>query len=195
MQQIDVSAFTPDQLDDWLAFFDGPAFADNPDWSTCYCRCFLFGEKGWPAWDAACESGQNRPAMVDEARAGRVDGMLARREGKVVGWIHAGPAERFTSPTGPIVAPEVGLAAIVCFVVAPDERGKGVARALLRGALGELAGRGFTAVEARAQPESSESAAHQFTGPLALYRSEGFVEVGAAGDRVRLRRELRGDVA
>ena len=30
----------PDRILDFLRFFDGDAFRDNPKWSTCYCQCF-----------------------------------------------------------------------------------------------------------------------------------------------------------
>ena len=38
---ITVGRLSPATRDDYLAFFDherGPAFADNPEWATCYCQ-------------------------------------------------------------------------------------------------------------------------------------------------------------
>jgi len=32
---------TPSLRDDFLLFFDHVAFADNPDWSDCYCTSLL----------------------------------------------------------------------------------------------------------------------------------------------------------
>lgn len=76
----DIRALTPGLLTDWLAFFDGDAFADNPGWGACYCRCYLFGNRGMDAWDAACASPvENRAAMIERIRAGTVDGLLAYR--------------------------------------------------------------------------------------------------------------------
>jgi len=40
MADVVIQPLTPDLLGDWLAFFDQDAFADNPDWSGCYCQWF-----------------------------------------------------------------------------------------------------------------------------------------------------------
>ena len=37
---IDVVPLSPARLDDFMAFFEGEAFSDNPKWSSCYCQCF-----------------------------------------------------------------------------------------------------------------------------------------------------------
>jgi hypothetical protein len=37
---VQVRALTPEFLPDFLKFFDGTAFSDNPGWSSCYCQCF-----------------------------------------------------------------------------------------------------------------------------------------------------------
>jgi len=180
----------PRRADDWLAFFDGPAFADNPEWSRCYCRCFLFGGGGFERWDAACANeGENRGVMAERVRAGTVDGLLAYREGRVVGWLHFGPTDRFHTPIDILRPVEDGVASIVCFVVAPEARRSGVARALLREACAELGRRGFTAVDGR-PAVSAEGDMHEFMGPLGLYLSEGFVLAETGEKRHRVRRVL-----
>ena len=38
-----IERLTPARGDDYLRFFDhehGPAFADNPEWATCYCHYY-----------------------------------------------------------------------------------------------------------------------------------------------------------
>lgn len=184
----------PSLLADWLAFFDGDAFSDNKDWGTCYCRCFVFGGGGFEAWDAACAApGVNREAMIAKIGAGEIDGLLAYRGGKVVGWTQYGPTSRFHTPRGTLEPAEDGVASIVCFVVSPSHRRSGVARALLRGTCDDLARRGFRAVDARAATQPEPGDMHLFTGPMALYIAEGFVpqEGGAPAQRVRLRRLLQ----
>jgi hypothetical protein len=37
MSELVVKELTPSLRDDFLLFFDTVAFADNPDWSDCYC--------------------------------------------------------------------------------------------------------------------------------------------------------------
>jgi GNAT superfamily N-acetyltransferase len=179
------------QLDDWLAFFDRDAFTDNPEWGTCYCRCFLFGDGGFDAWDRACATvGENRAVMARAIAEGRIDGLLARQDGRVVGWLHWGPSGRFHPPSGPLEPVRDGLATIVCFVVDPRHRRGGVARALLRAAIGEIAQCGFSEVDARPSLSAQAPAAEQFRGPLELYLSEGFVLADRTEGRARVVRTL-----
>ena len=42
MREIVVKELTPSLRDDFLMFFDSVAFADNPDWSDCYCSAYHF---------------------------------------------------------------------------------------------------------------------------------------------------------
>lgn len=197
---------SPALLPDWLAFFEGPAFADNPEWSRCYCRCFVFDpppggqrEDGIDAWDAACAANANRAPMADQIRAGEVDGLLAFRGEAVVGWLHFGPAPRFRTAWGTTFGrkedddPRVGgedQAALVCFLVSAAHRGAGVGRAMLRAALQELARRGFRSVLAMGARPSDEGAGDLFTGPLALYEQEGFAVVRAGQRRPLVWRAL-----
>ena len=39
---IEYRHLTPQRGEDLLGFFDGPAFADNPHWATCYCYAYQF---------------------------------------------------------------------------------------------------------------------------------------------------------
>jgi ribosomal protein S18 acetylase RimI-like enzyme len=180
----------PSRLDDWLAFFDGPAFADNRDWATCYCRCYVMGGCSDEEWERACATpGENREAMAERIRGGTVDGLLAYREGVVVGWVHFGPTSRFHSLLRAFEPVEPGVASIVCFVIAPEARRSGIARGLLRESCAELARRGFVAVDAR-PPVAPPDTAHLFPGPAALYLSEGFEVVESSAERQRVRRVL-----
>lgn len=180
----------PGRADDWLAFFDGPAFADNPEWGPCYCRCYVYGGGGHDAWDASCAAkGENRGVMEARIRAGTIDGLLAYEGDRVVGWLHFGPTERFHSPIDALRPVEEGVASIVCFVISPEHRRQGIARALLREACAELGRRGFRAVDGRPEVEAT-NAADQFTGPLALYLAEGFTLVEPGEKRHRVRRVL-----
>jgi hypothetical protein len=39
---VQVQPVSPELLPDFLAFFDGEAFADNPKWGFCYCQFSYF---------------------------------------------------------------------------------------------------------------------------------------------------------
>jgi hypothetical protein len=39
---IEIKALEPPLIDDFLYFFDEIGFADNPNWSSCYCQYYHF---------------------------------------------------------------------------------------------------------------------------------------------------------
>lgn len=38
----EIRPLTPERRADFLAFFEGEAFADNPAWASCYCYFYQF---------------------------------------------------------------------------------------------------------------------------------------------------------
>ena len=93
--------------------------------------------------------------MAARIDAGEMDGFLAYAGGEPVGWLNAQPYHKLPHACArlEIVPPALDVppheaAAIVCFVVAPDWRRRGVARALLDGALASFAARGIRVVDA-----------------------------------------------
>ncbi len=122
-----------------MHYFDMVAYADNPNWSTCFCcerLCTDYGER---------TKEQNRALRSELIRSAKANGLVAYRLGRVVGWCHAAPKSELVNVPG-AVAPDLG--AIVCFVVAPDQRRQGIATDLLDAALAHLAKRGMRSVEA-----------------------------------------------
>jgi len=88
MSELVVKELTPSLRDDSLLFFDGVAFADNPDWSDCYCSLYHFANKG------KAESRRQASSLIDDDR---IHGFLAYDNGKPVGWCNAAP--RTSYPT------------------------------------------------------------------------------------------------
>jgi GNAT superfamily N-acetyltransferase len=179
---LSVERLTPARRDDFLAFFDhehGPAFSDNPQWAKCYCHFYHVPKPlVWKSLDAAA----NRTAMTARIEASEMEGFLAYAEGEVVGWLNAQPytklahcASRMGIAPPPLpVAPHVA-AAIVCFVSAPAWRRRGVARALLAGALASFAARGVRLVDAFPfKAGASTQATDHYHGPATLFRDAGF---------------------
>src|SRR3989475_3364459 len=113
MREIVVKELAPSLRDDFLLFFDSVAFADNPDWSDCYCSAYHFTNNKGKA-----ESRREALSLVDEDR---MHGFLAYESGKPVGWCNAAPRSSYPgvqwlmSP-GPDKYERVG--SIVCFVIA-----------------------------------------------------------------------------
>ncbi len=180
--KIGVERLTPARRDDFLRFFDherGPAFADNPEWAKCYCHFYHVPKA--IAWDNL-DGVANRTAMTARIEAAEMDGFLAYSADEVVGWLNAQPIVRLPhcfarmgiAPPRQEVAPEYA-AAIVCFVIAPGWRHRGVASALLAGALASFEARGIRVVDAFPfKSGDSTAATDHYHGPLSLFRNAGF---------------------
>ena len=162
------------RVDAFLDFFDRVAFTDNPEWAGCYC---LFYHHRGPGWDER-SGAKNRAAAAALIRRGALRGFLAYDGDHPVGWCNANLRARFQrlaeEPELRAGGEDQRVLAVVCFVVAPGERRRGVARQLLAAACAAAAEQGLDWVEAYPRKEAHTSAQH-YHGPLSLYLSEGFV--------------------
>jgi GNAT superfamily N-acetyltransferase len=195
-----IARLTPALREDYLRFFDherGRAFADNPQWAPCYCHFYHVA----PAIDwATLDGNANRVAMDARIGTGEMDGYLAYDGDSVCGWVNAQPLPklrhcfaRMEIPAPDLPVPLHEAAAIVCFVVAPESRRRGVATALLAGALADLAQRGIAVVDAFPfnRPEGSAKATDHYHGPLDLYLRNGFAALVRHANVTVVRKQLR----
>lgn len=193
-----IASLSPSRRDDFLAFFDherGRAFADNPEWSPCYCHFFHVA----PVidWDSL-SAHANRTAIDARIATGEMAGFLAYDDrDRVTGWLNAQPRHKLPhcfarlgiDPT-PLDVPAHEAAAILCFVVDPALRRRGIARALLDHALVDFTERGIRVVDAFPAESGKSSAAH-FRGPLSLFEQAGFARLAAQDGIVSMRKRLR----
>jgi ribosomal protein S18 acetylase RimI-like enzyme len=183
--------------EDFLRFFDherGPAFADNAAWARCYCHYYEVAPViEWTTLAAH----ENRVAMGARIDVGEMDGFLACRDSEVIGWLNAQPRHKLPNcwsrlgvePTA-IDVPPAQAALVVCFVVAPAWRRRGVAKALLDGALASFAERGIRVVDAFPFKSEGDVAADHYHGPVALFRAAGFETIGETKDVWAMRKRL-----
>jgi GNAT superfamily N-acetyltransferase len=187
-------------LDPWLDFFDGRAFADNPEWSHCYCT--FYHKSGKPGASRIT----NRNLAIRLIREGGMKGYLGLDgEGRVVAWCNANDRSAFArlgeteARFGEAAGAEAGTAvesrvlSIVCFLVEKAYRGRGAASALLSRILSDAEADGYDAVEAYPNAEARTEAGN-YHGPRALYEGAGF-EIAEKGGRLVARRALAGRMA
>lgn len=181
---IEIRKLTPEQLENWLCFFDNTACSGDNEWAGCYCMA--------PHWSAALENeraweysssgaARNRKCAQEYIKKGLLQGYLAYCNGKVIGWCNANDKEVYNSIffNLPWEESEKGrkIKAIACFFVAPDLREKGIATQLLEKLCSDAAAEGYEYVEAYPFIHDNNKA---FTGPEAMYEKYGFKQHGSS---------------
>jgi GNAT superfamily N-acetyltransferase len=182
--EVTVRPISPDQHEAVMHYFDLVAYADNPNWSRCFCMERLAEDYGERTKE------QNRASRSELIISAKANGLVAYRLGRVVGWCHAAPKSELVNIEG-VRAPDVG--AIVCFVVAPDQRNQGIATALLDAAIEYLRTRGMKEVEAYpviGEVSPARWVFANYLGPLSMYVRAGFEIVERLDGQALVRREL-----
>ena len=168
---VKVRALSPELLPDFLMFFDGAAFSDNPKWSSCYCQCF-YENHSVVKWSERTAS-QNRALACERIQGKSMQGFLAYSDGSPVGWCNAAPRHFLRALDDEPTPDAEQVGAIICFLVEPSHRGRGVARKLLEAACDGLRQQGLRIAEANPRTAATSAAENHF-GPLSLYLSAGF---------------------
>lgn len=187
--EIDIHPLTPEILDDYLHFFDTVAFADHPEWSQCYCLAFHFE----PAWDTEDIGLKNpwRERAIKFVRDRKVQGYLAYADGAVVGWCNTNDKTNYAALKHEIqdVGENKNVKSVVCFLVAPDMRGKGIATKLLERVCTDAESDGYDIVEGYPPANKCDMyAAHH--GTIALFEKCGFTIHAQSGDDCVMRKYL-----
>ena len=170
-EPFDVQPLAPQRLADFLGFFDGDAFADNPRWASCYCQ-YLHVDHRTVDW-ARRTARDNRAAACERIAAAQMQGYLAQRGGRVVGWCNAAPRSTMAAYADEPDPDDERIGQIGCFVVAKAQRRSGVATALLQAALAGFRAQGLRIAQGMPQRQAT-SDAQQHLGPLALFLAAGF---------------------
>lgn len=190
---IDVVPATAARFDD-VATILGPG---DPNAPACWCLYFRLTSSEFGAI-----KGSDRPAYL-EALCARDDspGMIAYLDGVPVGWCALGPRHEFGRLVRSRTIPRVDdrpVWSIVCFVVRPGYRRRGVAGALLEGAVAYARSRGAVAIEGYPVDTGGTriSTSFAYVGSTTMFERAGFgrvVETAArSGGMPRwvMRREL-----
>jgi GNAT superfamily N-acetyltransferase len=152
--------------------------------SSCFCRYFQFeGDKN--AWLArlAHEPDVNRRELLAHARDPVLTGVVATLPDRTaIGWMKLEAAtslpklyaQRTYRALPCFAGPRAGVLTVGCFLVDPEWRRRGVARALLRAGLELARAEHLSAVEAFPRRAEGVDPEQLFTGPLSLFATEGF---------------------
>jgi Acetyltransferases len=175
--EITIKALSPVLTADFLDYFDNAAFCDHAEWSGCYCVEPHLCDKVYDELNKGRQS-KCRGWAVDLIASGKLRGYLAYADGKAVGWCNANDKRNFEKLTA---QPEfwdetdktAKIKSIMCYSVAPDMRGCGIATALLDCVCADAAAEGCDYVEAytfRGEFDAFDC----FSGPSSMYEKQGF---------------------
>lgn len=207
-----IKRMSPELEDDYFDFFDHRAFSDGSPYYPCYCNAFNMSAErihseiinqadmnggGIEGWRLSLRSSAQK--MV---RQREIEGYLAYDGNIPVGWCNANDKNRyyrfgeFSLDNLPPDAEKAGessierVKSVVCFEIAPEYRGKGLATALLQRVCEDAAEDGFEYVEAYPLKREEENEL-DFTGPVKLYEKLGFTLFEQDGEQCTMRKKLK----
>lgn len=186
---VEIRRLSEAELDDFLAFMDGPAFETNPSWNGCYCQFYLNTaeeNESRASLPPAEASAENRSRACDKVKSGQLRGYLAFEGETVVGWVAANAANNFA------LLPRTGaeVARVLCFVIDAKHQRQGISAQLLDFALNDLAAQGFSIVEA-APLANDEFAEWAYRGKRSTFEKAGFETAGMIDEKhILVRRKL-----
>ncbi len=191
-----IKPLTPGLSAEYFDFFENRAFTDNSPY-RCYCQVYQMSLEQHNAEfdkvDVADMGIVSRRIAESQIASGTLRGYLAYDDGVAIGWCNANDKANF--PIEPCTgesfyAPTQKLEkAVVCFEIAPEYRGRGIATALLQRVIDDARAEGYIAVEGFPVVRD-ERFEWDCTGPLRLYEKAGFVKVAVKEKSVVMRKEL-----
>ena len=167
---LDIRPLTADTWPDLAALFEQ---GGDPKW----CWCQFYRVRGLD-WSNSSADG-NRDRLATLTRDGPPTGLVGYRDGRAVGWVSLAPRPAYDRLTrAKVLAPvdDRPVWSIVCFVVSRSARGRGVARALLDGAIAWARAEGATILEAYPSDVKGRKvpAANLYHGSLSMFEDAGF---------------------
>ena len=195
MKTIVIQPLTSELNADYLDFFDHRAFTDDNPNGPCYCT------------SPNQEEGQIKK-MVGEFKSlgvketlrryaeemleqNLIHGYLAYDGDKSIGWCNAADIESYAGFV-PAFARKITCGktmSIVCFEIAPQYRGMGIASAFIDRVCADAKSKGYVAVEGYAIL-SDQRNDYDFHGPYRLYQKAGFIEVAKKKGQAVMRKVL-----
>ncbi|MCL2446544.1 MAG: GNAT family N-acetyltransferase [Oscillospiraceae bacterium] len=181
---ITIKALVPELAADYFDFFDNRAFTDDSPY-RCYCQVYQMSKADGKALKSnIADPGQlARELAAQQIESGRLKGYLAYVDGMCIGWCNAN--DRANYPAKPLhdvpfhAPAEKREKAVVCFEIAPEYRGKGVATALLARVCEDAKAEGY-AVVVGFPVVRDERYEWDCLGPVRLYEKLGFVQAAKA---------------
>jgi ribosomal protein S18 acetylase RimI-like enzyme len=176
--KISVAPLTPARWSDLEAVFKSKGCSVA---RGCWCMAYRRSGPGEPLPSGVTRAQANRAGLKALVDAGNPPGLIGYCANVPVGWVSVGPRQEYAKlARSPVMKPvdERPVWSVICFVVPSEYRGKGVARALLKGAVAFAKKQGATLIEAYPVDKPARSNDDfMWFGAKSMYDKAGFKEV------------------
>jgi len=193
MKSITIKRLSPERIADYLDFFDHRAFTDDNPNGPCYCTSPNQNEEEIQQMVGEFRTSGVKATVrryaVEMLNQNRIHGYLAYDGETSVGWCNAADMESYSG-----FVPESArrnacgkTVSIVCFEIAPEYRGRGIASALIHRVCEDAKSEGYAAVEGYAELSDRRND-FDYHGPVRLYQKAGFTEAARENGQVVMRK-------
>lgn len=184
----EIKKLSPGLVNDYMEFFEKYAFCDGSEFTGCYCT--------WYNWNDSYELERNRCSDVKRKNfkkdlayrwilEGKLNGFLAYDNGIPIGWCNVDRKQNYdrlkkehNPETWKDSNVEDKVLSIVCFLVSPNMRGKGVATALLKEVCSFAESYKYQYIEA--YPSNEDFSVTNYHGQFSMYQKLGFQLIGTS---------------
>ena len=193
--EITIRRLTAELSADYLDFFDHRAFTDGNQNGPCYCTSPNQDEGSIQRMVSEFRvhgvKDTVRRYAAEMLERNMIHGYLAYDGDLSVGWCNAADMESYAGFV-PDFARKCACGktvSVVCFEIAPEYRGKGIASALIDRVCTDARSEEYAAVEGYARL-SDQRDEFDYQGPVRLYEKAGFTEVAKENGQVIMRKVL-----
>lgn len=179
---ISINVLTPDMADEYITYFDEKAFSDGSKEKGCYCVWHHWTQQkeldrsALPEAERAC---YKRNYAYELIKTDKLHGFAAMYEGQMVGFCNADLKDhyfRLNRENNPEswdgVEADEKVLSIVCYIISPDMRGRGIAKAFLKYTCEYAAENGYDFIEG--YPAEGDFDVSNCGGPASMYIDCGF---------------------
>lgn len=176
IEDLVIKPLSPDMASMFTNYLSEIDFSHAEHWQFCYCQYYHVHCTS-EVWRKRT-SEQNKALAEKNIESGLMQGLVALDGDQMVGWLNVNDVNRYA-----LLQDDAELhqfngrsAMVVCFVIHPDYRGKGLASRMLKTAVEESRQQGFDRLIGRpfiwsAHPE------RQYHGVPKMYEDLGFKEI------------------
>ncbi len=184
----EIKKLSPELANDYIEFFENSAFCDGSEFAGCYCTWYNWNDDYENQRNKCCETKQKsfkKDLAYDWILQGKLNGFLAYYKGIPIGWCNADDKQTYdrlsmynNSELWINSNYEDKALSIVCLIVSPNMRGKGVATALLKEVCFYAEKSNYQYIEA--YPAEGAFSTTNYHGQYSTYEKLGFQLVGSS---------------